>query len=316
MILNTLARRVLKTAAVLVCFGLVAPPQVGAETTLYPTGYVYRDIDGNPLPFQDHPTIVNVLRSASIVDQELMNRGVAGNIQLVLDHQGIRIRAVLRVIDKEEREKTASKSIILKFRDSYIYEAAAYELDMMLGIGRIPPTTVRRVGEHQGTVQIWMERVTPEDILVDDDRLHPPNIERYTQQKAIMHVFDALIANTDRNQGNLLIDDHWNIWFIDHTRAFRETSKLIGLDHLDSCERRLWTVLASTDREAIRELMEPYLSPAEIKKLLRRRDKLIEHFQNRIEKYGEDAVLFDLLPPEDPTATSAHASRRTGRRPS
>lgn len=299
MISTTLVRRLLTTALVLAGLGPAASPPAAAQTTLYPTGYVYRDIDGNPLPFQDHPTIVNVLRSAPIVDQKLIDRGVAGNIQLVLEHEGIRIRAVLRVIDKEEREKTGSKSIILKFRDSNIYEAAAYELDMMLGIGRIPPTTVRRVGEHQGTVQIWMERVTPEDILVDNDRLHPPNIERYTQQKAIMHVFDALIANTDRNQGNLLIDDHWNIWFIDHTRAFRETSKLIGLDRLDTCERRLWTVLSSTDREAIRELMEPYLSPAEIKKLLLRRDKLINHFQKRIEKYGENAVLFDLLPPED-----------------
>jgi len=299
MISTRLARRLLTTGLVLTCLGTVESPPASAQTTLYPTGYVYRDVNGDPLPFQDHPTIVDVLRTAPIVDQELMNRGVAGNIELILEHHGTRIRAVLRVIDKEEREKTGSKSIILKFRDSYIYEAAAYELDMMLGIGRIPPTTVRRVGDHEGTVQIWMEGVTPEDILVDEDRLHPPNVERYKQQKAIMRVFDALIANTDRNQGNLLIDDHWNIWFIDHTRAFRQTSTLLGRDTLDTCERRLWTILSSTDRQAIRELMEPYLKSAEIKKLLRRRDKLIEHFQERIDKLGEDAVLFDLLPPED-----------------
>jgi hypothetical protein len=292
----------LRLVAAMIALAAIAPrPLPAAEPliTLYPTAYLYRDIDGHPLPFQDHPTIVEVLRSAPIVDQELMNRGVAGNIKLILEHRDIRIRAVLRVIDTEVREKTGSKSIILKFRDSYIYEAAAYELDMMLGIGRIPPTTLRKVGEHEGTVQIWMERVTPEDILLDEDRLHPPNVDRYRQQKAIMRVFDALIANTDRNQGNLLIDDHWNIWFIDHTRAFRETSTLVGRDQLDTCERRLWTVVSSTDRRAIRELMEPYLTNREIKKLLARRDKLIKHFQKRIDKLGEDAVLFDLLPPED-----------------
>jgi hypothetical protein len=47
-----------------------------------------------------------------------------------------------------------------------------------------------------------------------------------------------LIANTDRNQGNLLIDDRWNIWLIDHTRAFRRTSSSCT-ERLSTCERGL-----------------------------------------------------------------------------
>ena len=37
----------------------------------------------------------------------------------------------------------------------------------------------------------------------------------------MLRLFDQLIANIDRNLGNLLIGNDWTIWAIDHTRAFR-----------------------------------------------------------------------------------------------
>lgn len=281
-------------------FGLVLLPSSPAlaQAGLYPTGYVYRDVDGDPLQDQDHAVILEMLRTAPIVERTIMDRGVAKNIRLVLDDGGARVRAVLRVVNRKEREDIGFARKVLTFRDSYVFETAAYELDRMLGIGRIPPTAERRVGGADGSVQIWMEGVTPEDILLEEDRLKPPDLERWHQQKAIMRVFDALIANTDRNQGNLLIDADWNIWFIDHTRAFRETSKLLGDDRLTRCERRLWAVLKQTDQDAIRELMTPYLTSREISKLVLRHKKLIRHFDELIEKKGEDAVLFDLKEPE------------------
>ncbi len=264
------------------------------ESTLYPTDYVWRDMAGEPLPFQDQATILEVLRTAPVVESEVMSRGVAGNIELVLDHEDRRIRAVLRVIDRREKEETGSARMDVRYRDSHIFEAAAYELDRMLGIGRIPPTVERRVKGQPGTVQVWMEGVVPEDVMLAEGRLKPPDSKYWWQQKTIMWVFDALIANIDRNQGNLLIDDDWNLWLIDHTRAFRETSVLINIEELNTCERRLWEALRNTDKDAIRALMEPYLTNKEISKLLLRRDKLIKHFEKRIKKHGEDKVLYDL----------------------
>ena len=52
-----------------------------------------------------------------------------------------------------------------------------------------------------------------------------------------MRVFDELIANTDRNQGNMLIDKQWKLWLIDHTRGFRTTS--------DRCVSRRSSAVAS-----------------------------------------------------------------------
>jgi hypothetical protein len=34
-------------------------------------------------------------------------------------------------------------------------------------------------------------------------------------------IFDELIANGDRNKGNLLVDAHRGLWIIDHSRALR-----------------------------------------------------------------------------------------------
>jgi len=275
---------------------LGAPPLVADDHSLYPTDYVYTDVEGNPLPFQDTPSILEALKTGEIVERKLMSRGVANNIKLVLEYQGARFHAVLRLINLTEKEETGSVRMVVKYRDTYIFEAAAFELNELLGIRRIPPTTIRRVDGAEGSIQIWMEGMTPEDIMLEEDLLRPPDKNEWWQQKGVMWVLDALIANTDRNQGNLLIDDEWNLWFIDHTRAFRETSVLFGADELNLCERGLWTALQNADDDEISERLEPYLSSDELKKLIIRKKKLIKHIQKRIKKKGEDKVLYTLAP--------------------
>ena len=41
-----------------------------------------------------------------------------------------------------------------------------------------------------------------------------------------MKMFDNLIHNPDRNAGNLIVDDDWNLYLIDHSRAFITEKKL------------------------------------------------------------------------------------------
>jgi hypothetical protein len=277
-------------------FAAILPGTVGAQAPLYPTGYVYRDTAGEPLPFQDKETILEALRTGKIVEREPMTRGIAKNDKLVLEYEGVRIKAVLRLIDVMEREKTGSQRMVVKFRDSHIFEAAAYELSELLGIGRVPPTVERVVEGVRGTVQIWMQGTEPEDIMLEKGRLNPPDTSDWWEQKRVMLVFDALIANIDRNQGNLLIDDAWNLWFIDHTRAFRDTSALLDIQELKTCERKLLQALEETDEDEIRSALEPLLTSKEIGKLVLRRNKLIKHFDKQIKKRGESAVLYTLDP--------------------
>ncbi len=286
---------VLALVAVVSMTALAAPTAV-VESPPPPTGYLWLDAAGRPLPFQDHTTIREVLRSARVVSKEPTARGVAGAVKLLLEHDEIRLHAVFRMVDVTEREQKRSARKTVEHRDAAIFEVAAYELSQLLGIDRVPPTVERRVGEQDGTVQIWMEETVPQGDLAEQNRLNPPDAGHWRRQKETMWVFDSLIANIDRNQGNILVDRSWTLWFIDHTRAFRESTVLLNRDKITTCERSLWTALREIDEEAIRQRLEPYLRSREISKLLTRRVKLVKHIQKQIDKHGENAVLFDVPP--------------------
>ena len=55
-----------------------------------------------------------------------------------------------------------------------------------------------------------------------------------TKQIQIMRVFDELIQNRDRNQGNILWTNDWTMWLIDHTRAFRLGKELLKPEQPDA----------------------------------------------------------------------------------
>lgn len=266
-----------------------------AATAPPPSGYLWLDTGGKPLPFQDHATIREALRSAPVVHQKPIGRGTAGSVKLVLEVGEVRFHAVFRVVDTTEKA-SLSTGVRRAYRDSYIFEVAAYEVDQLLGIHRVPPVVRRTLDGRDGSVQIWMEGTTPEDVLVREDRFHPPDIRSWRRQKRAMRVFDALVANTDRNRGNVLVDRNWRLWFIDHTRTFGESTKLLNVDQITACDRQQWTALNALDEASLRRRLEPYLTSKQITRLLLRRAKLVKHIQKQIDKKGEDAVLFDLEP--------------------
>lgn len=295
---NLIAPGTLALLAILTIFGGSAR-LAHAQTPTGLDGYVWRDASGEPLPFQDHATIMEALRSARVLGCEKVGRGVAGVEKCALEHEGLRFHGAFRSVDVTAR-KSAPRGIekpTKKYRDAAIFEIAAYELSGLLGIGRVPPVVERSIDGRDGTLQIWMEGIRPEVELIEDDLLHPPDVQRWMQQKQIMLMFDNLIANSDRNQGNLLIDRSWNIWLIDHTRAFKRSSTLIYRDKLSHCEIGLWKSLREVDDTTLRERLGPYLESQEISKLITRRRTLVRHIQSMIDKRGAREVLFDLRPP-------------------
>jgi hypothetical protein len=287
------ASLVLTVAAAAV--GLAQPQE---QRPAAPGGYLFLDAEGRPLPFQDHAAICVALRSGEVISREPIGRGVAGAERLVLEHDGVRFRAAFRTVDvKVESEPVSGARRPKEYRDAAIFEAAAYELSELLGLGRVPPAVPRSIDGRAGTVQVWLEATRPEVELLEQGALSPPDESAWRRQKQVMRVFDSLIANNDRNQGNLLIDADWTIWLIDHTRAFKQSSELFERDKLTSCERTLWESLRSLDDETIRLRLEPYLEGREIASLLRRREKLLDHLQGLIEKQGEERVLYNLSAP-------------------
>ena len=264
--------------------------------------YLWLDVDGQPLPFQDDPAIEAALLSATVISRQEIGRGVAGTQKVVLEHDGVRFHAAFRTINVSEQSSPVNRAKRPKtYRDAAVFECAAFELSELLGICRVPPTVARRIDGESGTIQIWMEETRPEVVMIEQGAFEPPDAVRLYRQKQIMRLFDILIANSDRNQGNLLIDRSWNIWLIDHTRAFRQSSALVNRDGLTMCERSQWVALREVDEATVRARMEPFLESREISSLLLRQRKLIDFIQDLIDTQGEDAVLFDLPPPATAT---------------
>jgi hypothetical protein len=260
--------------------------------------HLWLDAHGRPLPFQDHPAVQDAMRSARVVSRESIGQGVSGTEELLLEKDETLFHAAFRTVDRRVRQPPpgpARRGTVL--RDSAIFECAAYELSQLLGMGRVPPVVERRIGTQDGTVQIWLEETHSEFELREQEGLRPPDLDRWDQQRQIMYAFDSLIANFDRNQGNVMLDRSWNMWFIDHTRAFKQSSELRNLDRLTQCEHGFWNALRGLDEDMLRQRLEPYLGGRQISNLLTRRTRLIRHFQALIDEHGEDAVLFDLPPP-------------------
>jgi hypothetical protein len=279
-----------------IVLGSLGASRLEAQTTPQPRQrpHVWLDSSGAPLPFQANREIVEYLRSAEIVDRKKLGQGTTGIERVLLDGGGVRVRAALRTFDKTYRGPFEGyPPSVRRVRDAGIFECAAYELSEALGIGRVPPTVCRQVDETPASLQIWFEHgMTQSDAA--EKSLAPPDMGRWELEKDRIQVFDALIANLDRNQGNIMIDRDWSLWFIDHTRAFSPTRNLVWPDKVTRCSRGLWLALRNMDEAAVRQRLQPILTKAEIASLFKRRDELVARIDKLIAADGEAAVLFDL----------------------
>lgn len=76
-------------------------------------------------------------------------------------------------------------------------------------------------------------------------------------------IWDELIQNKDRNQGNLPWTSDWTLWLIDHTRAFRLDKKLQNPNDLTRCERSLLDGLRRLTAESLAKAVGASLTRAE-----------------------------------------------------
>lgn len=175
------------------------------------------------------------------------------------------------------------------FWESYKSEIAAYEMDRLLGLDMVPVTVERSVKDRKASVQLWIEGCRH---LSEIETQDPPNPQEWNRQVCRHRVFDALIANIDRNAGNILVDDEWNIILIDHSRAFA-ADEMPFEDEITRLDRELFEALKTLDETVVTERLKPLLFGSSIKQLLRRRDELVEKLERLAAEKGE-ATVFDF----------------------
>jgi hypothetical protein len=267
-----------------------------AGSSVEPWSYEYLDPDGEPLPFSADDELLEFLRSAEVVSSRPIGRGITNPKRLLLDRDGVRAHAVFRYVEvRVKNEIRRFRGLYLFHRDHYLFEVAAYELDRLLHLGRVPPATARTVNGVRGSVQMWLEQ-TIMDVNRRDLGLEAPSQGRWYQQQQTLALFDNIIGNADRNLGNVLIDRGWSLWFIDHSRCFVPADKPLYPERVTHCERRLWRALQELDEAELRQTLEPYLLPYEMNALVARWRLMVAHVQRLIDDRGEALVLFDPLP--------------------
>ena len=250
--------------------------------------------EGGELPFHSDDEAIAFLRTAEVVESEVIEGTSSHPLKLVLEQDGIRARAIFRTIDVEREKMEHVQEHARGFRDYYTYEVAAYELSRLLGLDNVPPATLRTLDGEEGSIQLWVEKAKGVEERMNEG-IEEQNQQLWMFQKQNMAVFDNLIYNFDRNPGNMLVDARGKVWFVDHTRAFKILPALNGRSDIKVVERQLWENLRQLDPEVVRERLDPYLKTTEIDALLERREKLVKLIGKRISKYGEQAILFEFV---------------------
>jgi hypothetical protein len=119
-----------------------------------------------------------------------------------------------------------------------------------------------------------------------------PDPERTAMQTHVMRVFDELIANRDRNMGNLVWTNDWTMWMIDHTRAFRLNTDLQRPNVLLRVERSLLDHMRALTLDAVTKSVGGSLMRQEIQAMLTRRDAIVTLFDAKIAERGEGPVVY------------------------
>ncbi len=261
---------------------------------------VWLGADGEPLPFTDVEEVLDFLATAVVTDTGGIDTGVTLPRKLLLERDGVRANAIFHSIALEKRrERLQGGKVVNFFRDHYANNVAAFELSRMLGLTNVPPAVVRRVGRKRGSVQLWIENSHTE---TERRRMgvEPPGDWRLTSKDMV--VFDNLANNIDRNQGNILYDGDWNLWFIDHTRAFGRVKELPSPARVRRCSRPLLEAIRNLDEAEVRRRLKPFLGIYEIRGMMARRDLLVDLIEERVATTSELAILFDY---DEETALAA-----------
>jgi hypothetical protein len=239
------------------------------------------------------------LLRAKVIRSETLSVGITNSQRVTLDDGRLTHDAQFQSVDIFKPRYETGSGTEINFRDSYKFNIAAYRLDKLLGLNMVPVSVERKVAGKTGAVTWWVDDVLMDEMTRTQRKIVPPDKDRWNRQMWIVRVFDQLIANTDRNLGNLVITKDWTLWMIDHTRAFRTATDLPNPKNLEKCDRVLLERLRALDPAIVQRELQPYLTKMEMAGLLARRAKLVAFFDEKCAREGQGAALFEYLSQRD-----------------
>lgn len=232
------------------------------------------------------------LEKAQIVDATPIGKGVTRPWRLTLSDGVVSHDAAFQSVEISKTQTTFTGRYEIDFQDSYRFNLAAYELASLLGFPDLVPVTVKRRWRGKaGALSWWVDSRGDEGERAKKNE-QPPDAQHWSDELYRVRVFTALVEDTDRNGGNLLITPDWDLVMIDFSRAFRRSEKLIRQASLRQCDRKMLDALESLQRDELDRVLGDFIAPVQREAIWKRRGLLVTHFQNLVDAMGEERVIY------------------------
>lgn len=232
------------------------------------------------------------MRTAKVVGNRSTPSGVTRPSRLTLSDGTFKHDAVFQPIDERKHMFVPSSGKPeMNFVDSWKYNIAAVRLAGMVGLGEMmPPTIEYRYDGKTGALAWWMDSLMNEGERLKK-KIGPPNPTAWNNDMYRQRVFMELVRDADRNLTNVLISPEWRIIMIDFTRAFRLQDTIRPLE-LERADRTLLSRMAELTADSVTAATKGYLTTGEVNAVMKRRDLILTHYRDRVQKLGEDKVLY------------------------
>jgi len=236
------------------------------------------------------------LRTAEITGKEQMrgNTAVTSPWRLTLEKEGVARDALW----KNPSGKMGG------YLEGWQYEIAAYLLNKHLGLNMVPPTVEREFRGDRGSAQLWIpDCMTLKERTEKKIRMPAAKVPGWNRATYLQRAWDNLIANEDRHQNQILITPDWRMILIDHSRSFRSSGKFTteliftrrhkdGPKLMSALPRVFVEKIKALTFDGIRAITGTYLTDAEIRSILARRDLILAEIDGLIQNNGKDRVLY------------------------
>jgi hypothetical protein len=177
------------------------------------------------------------------------------------------------------------------FKDSYKFNIAGWKVARLVGLDdMIPPSVKRTYGGKPASYTWWIDDVMMDEAERRAKNIQPSDADAWNRDNNIMQVFDQLIYNVDRNQTNMLIDQGWHLWLIDHSRSVRTSKTLKDPNVLKMIDRTTLAKMKTLDEATLTREFGNNVSKTELQGLLARRDLIVKIFEAK-----GDSALFDRV---------------------